>query len=135
MAPNCVALLVATGLASFIKDAALLGCAEKGGVGLPGTGSILCMLDGNGFEKRKRHIAKKKKNLSRRRKKGTKTLMPLKKKTRKKSHILYLWTKSIGVLPISNNSVTRLRNFTGFKVAGFPDSSLRLLCKSLSTPG
>lgn len=56
--------------------------------------------------KKESDILPKKKKSLRRRKKGTKTLMPLKKKTRKKSHILCLWTKSIGVLPTSNNSVT-----------------------------
>lgn len=52
-------------------------------------------------------MPKKKKKISRRRKKGIKTLMPLKKENQeKKSHILCLWTVSIGVLPVSNNSVT-----------------------------
>lgn len=62
--------------------------------------------------------------------------MPLKKENGKKNHHkLCLWTESIGVLPVSNNSVTWLRNFTGFKVTGFSDSSPRLLFNLLSTPG
>lgn len=105
MVLNCVALFVVIGLVSFIKDVVFLGCVEKGGVGFFGIGFILCMLDGNGFEKRKRYIVKKKKNFLRRRKKGIKILMFLKKKIRKKSYILYFWIKFIGVLLILNNSV------------------------------
>lgn len=51
-------LFVALGLPSLVRSELIHGCEEEGGAGLPGAGFISYMLDRNGFEKRKRHIAK-----------------------------------------------------------------------------
>lgn len=91
-----VLLSVALGLPSLVRSELIHGCEEKGGAGLSGAGFISYMLDRNGFENRKRHVAKKekkrkKKTTSRRRKKGIKTLMPLKKENQGKKVICYVF--------------------------------------------
>lgn len=68
-----VLLFVALGLPSLVRSELIHGCEEEGGAGLPGAGFISYMLDRNGFEKRKRHIAKiekKKKNLKKKEKRN-----------------------------------------------------------------
>ena len=62
--------------AGLTEEPALRGVQGEGRCRAPWNASIFCMLDGNGFEKRKRHIAKKKKKTPNLQEEGKKELKP-----------------------------------------------------------
>ena len=62
--------------AGLMEQPALRGVQGEGRCRAPWNASIFCMLDENGFEKRKRHIAKKKKKNPNPQEEGKKELKP-----------------------------------------------------------